>query len=277
MSLTNAFNNASDPKPAGDKDRFFWCLRRGHAEDVKAFLEACPQAAKWHLKKEGTLHVAARTGNRDIIRMLIDAGAALEDTDEHGKTPLMHAALHNKGEAVDILLAHWAKIDAQDSFKMTALMHAVSVRNDGAFDAAAILLERGARHDIVNNAQNTALHLAAEENNVKAIGLLVAEGADIEARNFEGFTPFIAACRDSCIDAAVALAKAGADTDAEDDEGATGLQLAEETGDDGALAARLKDAIETIAEEKRAGIRNANAAGTKRQIKKRAPIKFGDK
>lgn len=278
MSLKDTFNDRSDPKPMGGTDQFFWYVRRGNAGEVRAFLKEKPQAAKWQKKKETALHVAARGGNADIIETLIGAGAVIDAPDEYGQTPLMHAARHNQTRSIDILLAHRAKIDAQDNSKTTALMHAAFATDDSACDALAMLIERKARLDLADKGENTALHLAAELDNPKSVDMLVAAGACMEARNFDGYTPFLSACRYNAPGAALALIAAGADTDAEDDAGTTGLGLVRELyAEMPDFASGLEDAIEALAAKKHADIRNANAAGTTRQIRKRTPIRFGDK
>lgn len=62
----------------------------------------------------------------------------------------------------------------------------------------------------------TRLHKAAAANDVAAITALLAEGADIEARDASGATALLVATHADKVDAARALIEAGADVNAKD-------------------------------------------------------------
>ena len=95
------------------------------------------------------------------------------------------------------------------------------------------------------------LHEAATAGDVAAIGRLVAEGADIDARDGAGRTPVMAATIARQTEAVRALLDAGADVDIRDDRldnpflyaGAEGLldilRLANEAGADPAITNRF--------------------------------------
>ena len=64
------------------------------------------------------------------------------------------------------------------------------VRSPGAEAAVRILLEAGAEIDAVNEADFTALHGAAFRGLNEVVEYLVAQGADIDARDFRGRTAY---------------------------------------------------------------------------------------
>jgi uncharacterized protein len=85
----------------------------------------------------------------------------------------------------------------------------------------------------------SALHGVAGEDRPDMIRLLIAAGADVDARNVNGHTPLHLAAYP---DAVRALVDAGADLEARANDGGTPLHLAAETPDRGDVMAALLDA-----------------------------------
>ena len=97
------------------------------------------------------------------MRVLLDAGADLRLTIDDGTTPLMAAA---------------------------GLGSSLRARSPAATEAVRILVEAGADVRAVNEAGFTALHGAAFRGSNDVIQYLVDQGADIDARDFRGRTPY---------------------------------------------------------------------------------------
>ena len=106
----------------------------------------------------------------EILRTLLDAGADQHLTTDDGTTPFMAAA--GLG---------------QPTFRPREPR---GLRSPGAETAVRVLLEAGADINAVNEADFTALHGAAFRGLNEVIEYLVAEGADIDARDFRGRTAF---------------------------------------------------------------------------------------
>ena len=90
-------------------------------------------------------------------------------------------------------------------------------------EITAILLEKGADPKTVLAWQTklTALHSAATKGNVECIKMLVAAGADANARDNLGQTPLHCAANRSHTDAIETLLRLGSDTNARDCRGNT--------------------------------------------------------
>jgi ankyrin repeat protein len=122
------------------------------------------------------LWVAAHSANRDadgsieILQLLLSAGANLHLTTDDGTTPLMAAAG----------LGRSTYTPAEPR----------GVKSETAEQAVALLIERGANVNAVNEADFTALHGAAFRGNNEIIEYLVTQGAEIDARDFRGRTPY---------------------------------------------------------------------------------------
>ena len=106
----------------------------------------------------------------EILRTLLDAGADQHLTTDDGTTPFMAAA--GLG---------------QPTFRPREPR---GLRSRGAETAVRVLLEAGADINAVNEADFTALHGAAFRGLNEVIEYLVAEGADIDARDFRGRTAY---------------------------------------------------------------------------------------
>ena len=65
-----------------------------------------------------------------ILEALARKGVTIDDTDEHGMTPLMHAAVLGNERAAYVLIGKGADLDKRDHNNMTAAMHAAYVGKD---------------------------------------------------------------------------------------------------------------------------------------------------
>lgn len=100
-----------------------------------------------------------------------------------GETPLIAAITTGDCELVQLMLQRGADIEARCVDQITPLMHAV---NHGHLSILEILLTKGAQVD-ATTAGWTVLHRAADMVNVPMVKLLLAKGADIEARSSKNF------------------------------------------------------------------------------------------
>lgn len=89
-------------------------VRRNRTGDVSRLLlgGADPNARNHGL--ETPLMYAAGNGNVNIMAMLLDRGANLEDEDGSGSTALFWAAVAGSADALQFLIEEGANIDAQD-------------------------------------------------------------------------------------------------------------------------------------------------------------------
>lgn len=156
----------------------------------------------------GPLHDAARDGNVEQVKQLLDQGAALAEPDPSGEPALLIASLAGHTEIVALLLERGSDIEIRNKGGLTAL-HAAAY--GGNLDVAKLLVSKGAA---VNDAENfykmSPLHAAAEEGHADVIAFLLANGATVEAKERNGYTPLTQAGWREHWDAAGLLMKAGA-------------------------------------------------------------------
>jgi ankyrin repeat protein len=106
----------------------------------------------------------------EVLQTLLAAGANLHFTTDDGTTPLMIAA--GLGRAT------YTPREPR------------GIRSPGAEAAVKVLLEAGADINAVNEADFTALHGAAFRGLNEVVQYLVQHGANINARDFRGRTPY---------------------------------------------------------------------------------------
>lgn len=128
---------------------------------------------------------AARTGDTEGLRALLDAGTSVNSADKTGLTPLMASSFTGKADVVRLLLDSGATIDAMDSCGYTALIFAC---NAGQQDCAHLLIERGADINHRDNDASTPIMFAAQHGYNKVVRLLLDHGADPEFKGKHGLS-----------------------------------------------------------------------------------------
>ena len=174
---------------------FLSACERGRVTEVEHLLHAPlnPDARDAQNDWMG-IHLAARNGHLDIVRLLLEAGADKDAARQNGSTALHTAA--------------W----------------------NGHLDVVRFLLEAGADKDAAAQSGGTALHTAAQSGNLDIVRLLLEAGADKDAARKNGSTALHTAAQFGYLDVLQLLVEAGADKDAVMQNGATALSLAVQQG-----------------------------------------------
>ena len=167
------------------------------------------------------LHLAAANGSVRIAAMLAEKGADINAADNFGLLPLDKAVSARKKDAARFLISKGADIEAKDKYGNSPLMRAIST------DEAAFLIDLGANINVRDSFGSTPLHRAISQNQKGMAELLIAKGADINARAAQGGgTPLHRAVADNRIECLELLLASGAKIDAKDDDGYTPLHRA---------------------------------------------------
>ncbi|XP_065649210.1 transient receptor potential cation channel subfamily A member 1 isoform X3 [Hydra vulgaris] len=163
------------------------------------------------------LHYAVMKGNSFATeQLLLQTNIQIEAADQAKMTPLHCAVSFGSYEACKLLLEHGCNIFCRNKENMTPLHFAAS---EGHFDVALLLLENARKmsNDVFNNLincvnsdQETALHLAVENNHLYIVDLCIKHGFNVNCENKNMVTPLHQACTSGFIKIAQLLVENGA-------------------------------------------------------------------
>ncbi len=190
------------------------------------------------LLRNTPLHVAVENQPpREAIDVLIAAGADVNASNKDGVTPLMLAARAGSAAAVDALLSHQAVTDAEDLKGRPVISYAADGGND---DIVKQIFQTGGRN-IIRTADKGGLLLAAATGGSMALTeILLAEGVDINVRDEEGFTPLLTAVESNHKELSEYLILKGSNLKAKSKDGRDLFEVACRAGNI-ALAKKLLD------------------------------------
>ena len=173
------------------------------------------------------LHVAARKGDVQAVKLLVCCGADVNELNEKGQTPLHTAAggLKDCRELCSILIEHKAKIDAVDKDGNQPL-HLACER--GRIQTSLLLLSKGANANSLNADGQTPLHTAAGglKDFCELCSILVKHKAKIDAVDKHGNQPLHLACERGRIQTSLLLLSKGANANSLNADGQTPLHTA---------------------------------------------------
>lgn len=172
------------------------------------------------LRANMNLHAGASIIHAQTVEEALFSGAGVNSDSDGRGTALISAAnaYDNKLEAkaiIGTLLRAQADPDAITENGYSALHRAAS---NGNWELAMMLCRQGhADVNIVGNALQTPLHTAASYGRLDCIRILLNYNADMDARDFQGYTPLHVAVQDDQPEAANALLQHGAPVMVKDD------------------------------------------------------------
>lgn len=175
--------------------------------------------AKWN--NEGTpLHEAASKGYMDIARVLIANGADVNAMDNDGHTPLHEVFFSGYLNIAELLIAEGADVNARDLGSKTPLHKATS--GHYLSYATRLLDAKYAESKTDGQLKEPSMdeeHELARTLKIKAVKLLISKGADVNARDYLGRTPFDGAILWGSVDTIKILLENGANPNVQDEFG----------------------------------------------------------
>jgi ankyrin repeat protein len=120
------------------------------------------------------------------LEIFLNRGADPNCRDAMGQTPLVTAAYADSPEAVKLMLAHGANVKLADGTRLTALHAWAGLDHES--EVGQLLLAAGADPNAKDNFGVTPLFFAASAGLTETIKLLLAHGADPNVKDLQGFT-----------------------------------------------------------------------------------------
>jgi uncharacterized protein len=207
---------------------------------VSAVLAVEPPARH---RAAATLLHAAESGDANRVAAALAAGAPLESRDNHRRTALLLAALHDHVDVARLLVALGASADAQDDRQDSAwLVTGVT----GSVAMLETLLPAGPDLELRNRFGGISVIPASERGHVDYVRRVVTTGIDLNHVNDLGWTALLEAVilgkgTEPWQQIVRILLAAGADPAVADPDGVTPLQHATNRGYD-EIAAILRAA-----------------------------------
>lgn len=154
------------------------------------------------------LVTAAKSGDSQKVKVLLDQGISVNNEDQNGWTALTAAAQEDQPEMVELLISRGAQINRRDDFGMgrTALMRASALGHAAIIDA---LLAHGA--DLRVNREDRGIALMDALPYPAIVLKLIKAGADSNQEIRKEWSPLIAACSAGYAESARLLIDHGAD------------------------------------------------------------------
>jgi ankyrin repeat protein len=128
---------------------------------------------------------AAKSGDKDALRALLQKRADVNATEADGTTALHWAAYRDDVESADMLIRAGAKVNAANDLGATPLWTA---SQNGSSAMVRRLLDAGANPNLALSAGETPLMVAARGGYPEVADLLLAKGANPNARGSRGQT-----------------------------------------------------------------------------------------
>jgi uncharacterized protein len=206
-----------------------WLVRIGDHETAKQLLAA--GASPNFANRYGITPLALAAGNGDVesMSLLLTAGADPDAPDGAGETPLMTVAALGIGAGITTLLEHGAEADWRDAaYEQTALMFAARA---GQADAVRLLLAAGADPNARTRIGETPAWVLPNSRPGFSFGIGIIRGGLPADRGMRpaipgGMTPLLYAARSGSVAAAELLLEAGASLEQTDANGITPLLMA---------------------------------------------------
>ena len=171
---------------------------------------------------EKPLMFAARTGRVDAMKVLLDHGAEVNAKETlRGTTALMWAASGAHPDAVQLLIERGAELGARSNpaprEKETARLGKANARSGGVAPGTPRAIAAAAAAKAAEEAQDqgpdggglTALVLAARQNDLESVRVLLAAGADIDQVTGYGWSALLVATPEPVLQARVVPARQG--------------------------------------------------------------------
>ncbi|KAG6775341.1 hypothetical protein NC652_013188 [Populus alba x Populus x berolinensis] len=171
-------------------DAFHVAAKRGDLEILRVLMEVHPELSMTvDLTNTTALHTAATQGHIEIVNFLLDSGSSLATiAKSNGKTALHSAARNGHLEVVRALLTIERGIATRKDKKGQTALH-MAVKGQNVVVVEELIHAEPSSINIVDTKGNSALHIATRKGRAQIVTLLLEHGeTDMMAVNRTGET-----------------------------------------------------------------------------------------
>jgi ankyrin repeat protein len=188
-------------------------VQHNHANLVQLLLEAGADPNIAAISKWAPISFCCQANKMNIFQLLVDAGATVNDVPGYSRV-LLNAVRYQRPQMLQLLLKDPnLAINTVDSYEQSALVLAA---NNNDVEMIKMLVAAGIDTELKTDKQTTALGVAAYNGKFDALYALIEAGVELDSEDYEGKTALFKLCdkynnRDKAYaDAAQALLEAGA-------------------------------------------------------------------
>ncbi len=134
-------------------------------------------------------------GDREVIDLFVRSHFDIHITDDNGNPPLMSALKHGYTVIAKILLVAGADVNEKDRLGLTPLLVTCGKSTQGYKDVAETLIRKGAQINVRDSLGFTPLLLSLSGGTIEIAEMLIEKGADVTVRTRKGETPLMLARR----------------------------------------------------------------------------------
>ncbi|XP_066953977.1 protein TANC2 isoform X17 [Macrobrachium rosenbergii] len=207
------------------------CAHQGHTEMVALLIEFGADVNQTNSEGVTALGLAAARGHCDVVRLLVQANASLTMKDKQNQTPMVQAAAAGHLNVVGYLLScDWP--GPHDLLRNQAHQSLVAAASNGHSNVVEFLLDMAEvsvdGEDTVTG--ETALTVAAGAGHTALVAALLRAGASITRTNSRGASPLTCAVKNGHYEVAKLLLSQGVVVESPDASGRTPLMVAAAEG-----------------------------------------------
>lgn len=206
-------------------------VEKSNVEEVRKLISKRIFINNTNLNNKTALYWAIIRNNTEIVRLLIEKGADVNEKDMfgmldmHNDTPLQHAAGEGNIAIVRLLLASGANINPRYGFPLDITPIHKAAQN-GHTEIVELFVNKGIDVNSKDYHHRTPLHEAADRGHAQTAKLLIAKGADVNAETDKGRTPLHEAAGEGHAAVVELLIKEAAIINTNDNENITPLYYA---------------------------------------------------
>lgn len=208
-------------------------VEAGHLVTVNLLLDrGADPDARGGSERETALHLALARGLVQIAAVLVERGASVGEgmpSSDAGESHFVHAVRCGQLHIAERVLSKGVDINARSNKALLG-----RVVQSGKRESLQFLLERGMRVGL-----DDALHVAARRRDTASAQLLLAAGANVDARDDHDRTALLVAASGGDVARVEWLLRSGANPNAPSGDGVTPLAAAAEAGESEAVEALL--------------------------------------
>jgi ankyrin repeat protein len=200
-------SNNNEENIISDEEAILEAVQNGDYNQTKLLLDIGVDVNTKSDTRKILLNYASKNGSMDIVKLLIDYGSDI-DGNLSDPSPLMEACWNEHIDIVKYLVEKGADINLY-------LEWGSAVSYASNYEILKYLIDNGASYETITASHImvgfTALHRAAERNDIESINLLIDKGFDVNVQANNSTSPLGVAVMHNHFDSVKLLVENGAD------------------------------------------------------------------